>query len=44
MKPLLSTNMPRLCEAYPLLGYEISVLPKVEVAERANFILSTLGL
>jgi predicted ATPase len=29
----------RLCEAYPLLGYEVLVLPKVGVIERADFVL-----
>jgi len=33
----------RLCAAYPALGYEVVVLPKVSVAERADFILSALG-
>lgn len=28
----------RLLEAYPALGYELSVLPKVSVSERADFI------
>lgn len=32
----------RLREAYPSLGYEVTILPKVGVAERADFVLSTL--
>ena len=32
----------RLVEAFPTLGYQVSVLPKVSVAERADFILDTL--
>ena len=32
----------RLLEAYPALGYEVVVLPKVSVAERADFVLGTL--
>ncbi|MEJ0078676.1 MAG: AAA family ATPase [Alphaproteobacteria bacterium] len=33
----------RLRKAYPSLGYEVFVLPKVAVAERADLVLSTLG-
>ena len=33
----------RLCEAYPLLGYEVLLLPKVDVMERADFVLRMLG-
>ncbi|WP_342241532.1 AAA family ATPase, partial [Inquilinus sp. OTU3971] len=33
----------RLLEAYPALGYEVVVLPKVSVAERADFILRILA-
>jgi predicted ATPase len=33
----------RLLEVYPSLGYEVSVLPKVGVAERADFVLDALG-
>lgn len=33
----------RLVEAYPALGYAVVILPKVSVAERADFVLSTLG-
>jgi predicted ATPase len=33
----------RLLKAYPSLGYEVLVLPKVGVAERADFVLSTLA-
>jgi predicted ATPase len=32
----------RLLEAYPSLGYDVIVLPKAEVTERADFILQTL--
>jgi predicted ATPase len=32
----------RLTEVYPSLGYDIHVLPKVSVAERANWILALL--
>ncbi len=33
----------RLLEVYPALGYEVSVLPKVGVTERADFVTDTLG-
>jgi len=33
----------RLLETYPSLGYETIILPKVSVAERADFILHTLA-
>ena len=33
----------RLVAAYPALGYEITVLPKVGVAERAELILRILA-
>ena len=33
----------RLLEAYPSLGYEISIVPKVGVVERADFVLNTLA-
>jgi predicted ATPase len=33
----------RLVEVYPLLGYDIHILPKVSVAERANWILASLA-
>jgi predicted ATPase len=33
----------RLLQTYPSLGYEVSILPKVGVLERADFILSTLA-
>ncbi|MGL4960632.1 MAG: AAA family ATPase [Inquilinus sp.] len=33
----------RLLEAYPALGYEVTVLPKTGVAERADFVLGTLA-
>jgi predicted ATPase len=32
----------RLLEPYPSLGYEVLILPKVGVSERADFILNTL--
>jgi predicted ATPase len=32
----------RLIDVYPSLGYDIQVLPKVSVAERANWILALL--
>jgi len=32
----------RLLEVYPSLGYEVSILPKIAVAERADFVLRTL--
>ncbi|MGK5062236.1 AAA family ATPase [Janthinobacterium sp. LB3P112] len=33
----------RLLEVYPSLGYDLSIVPKVGVEERADFILSTLN-
>jgi predicted ATPase len=33
----------RLFDAYPALGYEVTILPKVGVAERAEFVLRTLA-
>lgn len=33
----------RLVDAYPALGYEVTILPKVGVAERAEFVLRTLA-
>jgi predicted ATPase len=33
----------RLQKAYPTLGYELSLLPKISVSERADFVLSTLS-
>ena len=32
----------RLLETYPSLGYEVFILPKARVSERADFILNTL--
>lgn len=32
----------RLLEIYPSLGYEVSILPKIGVAKRADFILKAL--
>lgn len=34
----------RLLDAYPSLGYEVSILPKASVAERADFVLNSLKL
>jgi len=33
----------RLLDAYPSLGYEVSILPKVAVTERASLVLSALA-
>lgn len=33
----------QLQRTYPALGYAISLLPKVSVAQRANFVLATSG-
>jgi predicted ATPase len=33
----------RLLTVYPSLGYEIIILPKIGVSERADFILRTLS-
>ena len=33
----------RLLEAYPSLGYEVSILPKASVAQRADFVLGMLA-
>jgi predicted ATPase len=33
----------RLLDVYPSLGYEVTILPKVSVAERADFVLNTLA-
>ena len=33
----------RLIDAYPALGYEVTILPKISVAERVEFILNTLA-
>jgi predicted ATPase len=33
----------RLLEAYPSLGYEVSIVPKLGPAERADFVLSRLA-
>jgi predicted ATPase len=34
----------RLLEAYPALGYEVAVLPKAGVSERADFVLDMLAM
>lgn len=33
----------RLTEVYPLLGYELVILPKIGVMERADFVVETLA-
>lgn len=33
----------RLLEVYPSLGYELAILPKLSVAERADFVLGMLA-
>ena len=33
----------RLLEAYPLLGYDITILPKIGVVERADIVLTALA-
>jgi predicted ATPase len=33
----------RLLDVYPSLGYELTILPKVNVPERADFVLNTLA-
>jgi len=33
----------RLLDVYPSLGYQVTVLPKVSVSERADFVLNTLA-
>jgi predicted ATPase len=33
----------RLLETYPSLGYDVFVLPKTGIVERANFVVTTLG-
>jgi predicted ATPase len=33
----------RLLELYPSLGYEVTILPKVSVPERADLVLHTLA-
>jgi predicted ATPase len=32
----------RLLDVYPSLGYEVTILPKVSVSGRADFVLNTL--
>jgi predicted ATPase len=39
---LASAENSRLLETYPSLGYEVMILPKVGVPERADFILNSL--
>ena len=33
----------RLLQVYPALGYEVTIVPKVPVGERADFVLAALG-
>lgn len=33
----------RLVDAYPALGYEVTILPKIGVADRTEFVLCTLA-
>ncbi|HEX4742750.1 MAG TPA: AAA family ATPase, partial [Caulobacteraceae bacterium] len=33
----------RLLRVYPALGYEVTIMPKAPVAERADFVLNCLG-
>ena len=33
----------RLIDAYPALGYEVTILPKIGVGQRAEFVLRTLA-
>jgi len=33
----------RLVDAFPALGYEVTILPKIGVAQRAEFVLRTLA-
>jgi predicted ATPase len=33
----------RLLKVYPALGYDVSILPKMPVADRADFVLKALG-
>jgi predicted ATPase len=37
------TEYDRLLDVYPSLGYEVIVIPKVGVSQRADFVLRTLG-
>jgi predicted ATPase len=37
------TEYTRLLEVYPLLGYEVAILPNVVVSERADFVLNALA-
>jgi predicted ATPase len=37
------TEYQRLLSAYPSIGYEVIILPKVSVTERADFVLHTLA-
>lgn len=34
----------RLCSAYPALGYQVAIVPKADVAARADFVVATLGI
>lgn len=33
----------RLIDAYPALGYDVTILPKISVAERVAFVLNALA-
>ena len=37
------TEYGRLLEVYPSLGYEVCLLPKAGISERADFLLNSLG-
>ena len=37
------TEYGRLLEVYPSLGYEVCLLPKAGICERADFLLNSLG-
>jgi predicted ATPase len=38
-----SAEYGRLASAYPALGYDVVLLPKLSVRERADYVLSSLG-
>jgi predicted ATPase len=39
-----TTEYQRLLGIYPSLGYEVTILPKVSVPERADFVLHSLAV
>lgn len=41
--PAALAEYSRLLQVYPSLGYEVSILPKIGVAERADFVLGMLA-